>query len=96
MTNGAVYQKLPTDEKLLFRKLYNSHPLFGFIDWKAFYESENGNAMDFVLYQDKFQNKYGQTIYVLADVSSETNEDYKLVYICEEDAFYKIPASVSD
>ena len=93
MTNGAVYQKLATEEKVYFRRLYNDHPLFGFIDWKAFYESENGNAMDFVSYQEKFQNKYGQTVYVLEDLISENNEDYKLIYICEEDAFYKVPAS---
>ncbi len=92
MTNGEVFQSLTTEEKLLFRKYYNSHPLFGFIDWKAFYESEDGNAMNFVSYQNKYKNIYGQTVYVLEDLISENNEDYQLIYICEEDAFYKVPA----
>ena len=96
MTNGEAYQKLTTDEKIKFRKMYNEHPLFGFIDWKAFYNSEDGNAMNFVNCQNIIHNKYGQTVYVLEDAVSETGEDYKLVYVCEEDAFYKISANACD
>ena len=92
MTNGEIYNTLPDDEKNKFRAAYNSHPLFNYIDWKAFYNSDDGNALNFVKYRNKYITKQGDIVYILDNITSDNQEDYQLAYNCTEDAFYKIPA----
>lgn len=90
MTNGKTYQGLTQEQQKDFRKTYQNHLLVDYIDWKAFYDSENGNAMDFVQYLDKYTDEKGQTVYVL-DKLVENDMDYKLIFVCEENTFYKVP-----
>lgn len=90
-TNGEAYQALPDEEKNNFREIYGNHPLADYIDWQAYYASNNGNALDFVRCIDKYKDKDGKQVYVLEDIT-EDDLDYKLIFVCEDNTFCKVPA----
>lgn len=89
-TNGMSYSALTPEEKEKFRETYNNHPLVNFIDWQAYYNSSDGNALHFVRCIDKYTDEEGRRVFVL-DKINEDDLDYKLIFVCEENSFYKIP-----
>lgn len=91
LTNGEAYEALPDEEKDKFREIYNNHPLTDYIDWKAYYASSNGNALDFVKCIDKYKDADGNQVYVLKEIT-EDDLDYKLIFNCGNNTFDKIPA----
>lgn len=91
MTNGEAYKTLNDREREEFRKVYGDHPLADYIDWDSYYESENGNAMDFVNCLDSYVDEDGNTILVLEEVV-EDDMDYYLIFDCDEGSFMKVPA----
>lgn len=91
MTNEMAFSNLTAEGQQEFRKVYNRHPLSDYIDWQAYFASENGNALDFVKCIDKFKDADGNQIYVLEEVV-EDDLDYKLVFNCGDNIFGKIPA----
>lgn len=90
MTNGELFKQLSERDKAKFRKLYSKHPLSEYIDWDAFYDSDNGNALDFVMCLEKTTNDEGNTILVLKEIQ-EDGEDYKLAFNCFTGELYKEP-----
>lgn len=98
MTNGKAFQNLSQEEKEQFMQTYNDYPLKDYVDWQSYYDSGNGNALDFVVAIAKGRNEDGNLVFVL-DEFSEDDMDYKLIYVCEENAFYKVadnPDEVGD
>lgn len=89
-TNGEVYQDLSDEEKNNFRKTYSNHPLAKYIDWEAYYNSSDGNALHFVKCIRKYEDEEERLVFVLEKVV-EDDLDYNLIYVCEENAFYKVP-----
>jgi hypothetical protein len=90
VTNGIAYQQLSAEEQSRFRKTYSNHPLFDYIDWEAYYNSTNGNAMDFVNHLGKYKDENGNDVYILERFTEE-DEDYRLIFVCGENTFYKVP-----
>lgn len=91
MTNSKVYEGLPEDKKLDFLKSYAEHPLVDYIDWKAFYASEDGNEMNFVKALRTYTDEDGNKVYVLEETVM-FDEDYELIFISGKNEFQKIPA----
>lgn len=89
-TNSNAYSGLSEKDKQHFLDTYSNHPLHDYIDWKAFYESENGNEMDFVKAIGKEKNENGDTVYIL-DIVIENDEDYELLFDTTENEFQKRP-----
>lgn len=89
-TNGNAFQKLDNTQKEAFRETYRNHPLADFIDWDAFYESQNGNTLDFVKCIDKYKDENGNTVFFLKQIQ-EDDMDYKLLFVCGENCFIKEP-----
>lgn len=90
MTNGQAYNRLTAKEQEEFRKVYDNHPLADYIDWDEYYESPNGNALDFVKCIDKYTNDENHTVFVLEELV-EDDMDFCLIFVCEDNAFYKVP-----
>lgn len=89
-TNGEAFTALSAKEKEFFYKTYKTHPLSDYIDWKAYYVSKNGNALDFVVCLDEYTDEEGKRVFVLKEIV-EDDCDYLLIYVCEDNMFYKIP-----
>lgn len=90
-TNSDVYFGLSEEQKENFLKTYSNHPLVNYIDWKAFYDSDNGNEMDFVNAVRIDKDEEGNLNYVLKEVV-ENDEDYELVYFSADNEIRKMPA----
>ena len=91
MTNGEAYNILTDKERADCFKVYDNHPLTDYIDWDSYYESENGNALDFVNCLDRFVDEDNGTVFVLEEFV-EDDMDYCLVYVCALNAFFVVPA----
>lgn len=89
-TNSDFYEGLSEKDKQNFLDTYSNHPLHDYIDWKAFYESGDGNEMNFVKALGKELNENGDTVYVL-DRITENDEDYELVFDTTESEIQKRP-----
>lgn len=68
MTNIDYISKLPEDERKEAINTYKQHPLNEYIDWKAFFESTDGNEMNFLKVLEKKTDEYDNTIYVLEEL----------------------------
>ncbi len=90
MTNAEHFATLSPEQKAEYRKVYESHPLYNYIDWDAFFDSDNGYTLDFVRCESSYENDDGNLVLVL-DTITENDEDYKLEYICGENMFQKNP-----
>lgn len=99
-TNGEFFKSLSTEEKVKFREQYGKHPLRDFIDWQEFYNSQDGNELDFVKCIEKttmvIDNVFDEEIQEEKEVIillefMEDDTEYQLVYVIDENAFYKIP-----
>lgn len=91
ITNSDVYFGLSEEQKKDFLNTYSNHPLVDYIDWKAFYESEDGNEMNFVETVRVSKDENGNPIYVLKEFV-ENDEDYELVYFAADNEIRKMPA----
>lgn len=92
-TNGQFFCDLKPSEQEDFRRKYGSHPLVDYIDWDAFYASDDGDEMNFVNCIRKGEDEEGNTVFVLCYIISQ-DEDYELIFVCGKNEFYKIPAEV--
>ena len=90
-TNSDVYQGLSETDKENFLNTYSNHPLVDYIDWKAFYESDDGDEMHFLKYERKEKNENGSLVYVLADID-DNGEDYEIIYDTDEKEVQKRPS----
>lgn len=90
ITNGEAFQQLNEAQKEAFRETYRNHPLADYIDWDAFYESGNGNALDFVKHIEKTVDENGGVVFFLKRIQ-ENDMDYKLMFVCSENIFVKEP-----
>ena len=79
ITNSEFFQKLSETDKEKFLDTYSQHPLADYIDWKAFYESADGDEMHFLKYERTFKNENGNLVYVLAEID-DNGEDYEIIY----------------
>ncbi len=89
-TNSDVYFGLSDKDKQHFLDTYENHPLKDYIDWNAFYRSNDGNEMHFVKALRTRQNEDGGMVYVLKEVV-ENDEDYEVVYDTTENEIQKLP-----
>lgn len=89
-TNGEAYKNLSDEEKNDFRKMYMEHPLASYIDWEAYYNSTDGNALNFVICINKYEDEEGRLVFTLENLIID-DLDYKLIFVCEEETFYKVP-----
>lgn len=89
-TNGKNYNELSPEEKEVFVDMYKNHPLNNYIDWESYYNSENGNALDFVKCIDKYKDEEEKEVFVLEKTVIDEH-DYLLIFVCEENSFYKVP-----
>lgn len=94
-TNGMGYKSLSLEEKKKFREMYNNHPLVNYIDWEAYYNSYDGNALNFVECIGKYKDEEGRQVFVLGYIT-ENDLDYKLLFVCEKNEFYKVPAEIKE
>lgn len=89
-TNGQNYNLLSSEEKEEFRNMYKNHPLFDYIDWDGYYNSEGGFSLDFVKFIDKYKNEDEKEVFVLEKMVIDEH-DYLLIFVCGENNFYKVP-----
>lgn len=85
MLNRDYINSLPNDKKKECYELYRNHPLYDFIDWNAFLNSENGNEMQFVRYKTIIYDEFGNEYYVLKE-----ENDSLLIYSIIDNAFSSI------
>ena len=101
VTNGEFFKSLSVEEQQNFREQYGRHPLREFIDWQEFYNSSNGNELDFiknplgrffmVIDKDMPESEWeSEEVIVLLEYEEE-GYDYQLVYAVADGIFYKIP-----
>ena len=89
-TNGKAFANLSPEEQKQFSETYANHPLKDFIDWRAYYDSLDGNALNFVVCLSEYHDEEGKRVFVLKEFVEE-DCDYLLIYVCEDNMFYKIP-----
>ena len=88
MTNKEYYLSLNDKGKQDFENTCKEHPLNEYIDWEAFFDSEDGNEMHFVAAEKEYDEELGDII-ILKELT-ENNEDYLLVFIVNDTLFAKI------
>lgn len=89
-TNEKAYFMLNQSQKQVFVEVYRNHPLAEYIDWTAFYDSTNGNTLDFVRCIDRYINEEGKEVFLLKKFTKD-EMDYKLLFICEDNMFIEVP-----
>ena len=89
-TNSDVFQNLSEADKEKFLNTYSNHPLADYIDWKAFYASDDGDEMHFLKYERTEKNENGSLVYVLAEIDDD-GEDYEIIYDTDEKEVQKRP-----
>ena len=90
MTNSDIYESLSEADKKSFTETYSQHPLADYIDWKAFYESDDGDEMHFLKYERTEKNENGSLVYVLKEID-DNGEDYEIIYDTDEQEVQKRP-----
>ncbi len=90
MTNSDVYESLSEADKKSFTETYSQHPLADYIDWKAFYESDDGDEMHFLKYERTEKNENGGLVYVLKEID-DNGEDYEIIFDTDEQEVQKRP-----
>lgn len=85
MTNREAYNNLSENEKTKYNRIYSRHPLAPYIDWQAFYDSEDGNTMHFVDCIE-IREINDEKIYLL-----QKNEDMYYAYNSTTNEFVNIP-----
>lgn len=91
MTNEMAYNLLTSEKQHEFRKIYDQQPLASYIDWQAYFASDDGNSLHFVNYIRKDKDENGELVFVLEELV-EDDMDYELVFNCSDNTFGKIPA----
>ncbi|MBR0540594.1 MAG: hypothetical protein IJK26_00085 [Clostridia bacterium] len=89
--NCDVFYGLTDEQKKNFLDTYANHPLADYIDWKAFYNSDDGNEMNFVKAVRVDKDEDGNLNYVLEEIT-ENDEDYELIYFSADNEIRKTPA----
>lgn len=69
---------------------YLNHPLYKYIDWEAFLDSEDGNEMHFLNAQSIYDEQTDKVYYVLEEQSID-GVDYELCFV--DNDFLLIPLS---
>lgn len=90
MTNSDIYESLSEANKKSFTETYSQHPLADYIDWKAFYESDDGDEMHFLKYERTEKNENGGLVYVLKEID-DNGEDYEIIFDTDEQEVQKRP-----
>lgn len=67
MTNYEYIRTLPNEQRIEVQKTYARHPLAKYIDWRAFFQSENGNEIDFVRFIRKETDELDRVVYTLEE-----------------------------
>lgn len=88
MTNREAYNRLSPAEKIKYNETYSKHPLAPYIDWQAFYDSDDGNAMHFVKYIC-IVTIDDERIYLL-----QRNEDVCYCYNSTTGCYVELPSSM--
>jgi len=68
MTNYEYINSLSAEKRLEIQKTYARHPLAKHIDWRAFFQSDNGNELDFIRFIRKETDEYDRVIYTLEEM----------------------------
>lgn len=92
ITNIEAFNALTAKKQEELRSVYASHPLVDYIDWDEYYDSPNGNALDFVKCVDSYTDEENRLVFVLEELVDD-DEDYYLIFVCEDNAFYKVPST---
>lgn len=90
MTNYEGIKNISQQQRAECEKMYLAHPLSKYIDWKAFFASDDGNEMHFVKALDVYKDDNGKTNYVL-ERKLIKDIDYHLVYVAEDNEFIEVP-----
>ena len=90
LTNLLHYNSLTAEEKLKYKKQYLAHPLAEFIDWKAYFASDDGNEMHFVKSLGECITEDNKVAIILEHHVID-DMDYKLVYVIEDEELLDVP-----
>lgn len=90
MTNYEQIKSASPQQREEYEKLYREHPLAKYIDWKKYFESDDGNEMHFVNALHVYKDENGKTNYILEKKQID-NLDYYLAYIAEDNQFVELP-----
>lgn len=90
MSNKDYIETLSEKRKNKCINTYLNHPLYKYIDWEAFFNSEDGNEMHFLNALDVYSDSEDNVYYVLEEQSID-GVDYKLCFVNND--FLLIPLS---
>lgn len=88
--NGTAFENLSFEEQNVFLKQYGEYPLKDYVDWESYYNSDDGNVMNFVHCIGECRNDNGERLLILDRLTID-DSDYMLVYNCEDNSFYTMP-----
>lgn len=94
MTNIERLNTLSEQDRAECIKNYSKgvHPLFDYIDWKKYWNSEDGNEMHFVNSFREFSDENGYTYLVLHHFIRDGIE-FLLTFCINDESFFQFPAS---
>lgn len=95
MTNREYLNSLPKEEAEKAIKAYSpeNYTLYDYIDWKAFFDSDDGNAMHFLRRLSEFEDEMGNKYAILEDNVVIDDMDYVKIYSYKEDQIINMPKS---
>ena len=95
MTNKEYLNTLSPEKRAECEKTYSKgvYPLYDYIDWNAYWNSEDGNALHFLNYVRKYKDEFDREYVVLKEDIVKDDMDYMLVYSFTDDEFQYIPMS---
>ncbi len=93
MTNKEYLRSLSKEEQKAYLEMYNRHPLYDYIDWKAFSESEDRDETHFV-------NNLGTKViedqeFLLLERKVIDGIDYYKAFCFNDNSFYDVPSGES-
>lgn len=94
MTNKEHLDTLNAEDRKECESTYSRehHPLYDYIDWKAFWNSEDGNEMHFLNKLDEFTDIYGKKYAVLKkEIDAEEHIDYATVFCYDDSEILRCP-----
>lgn len=95
MTNREKLNAMPKDEAEKALKMYSpeSYVLYDYIDWKSFFDSEDGNALNFLRRLSEFEDERGNKYVILEDDIVIDDMDYVKIYSFKDDQIINMPKS---
>ena len=91
MTNREYRNSLSPSKQTDWDRTYRNHPLYDYIDWDAFLDSEDRNEIHFLNKLDEVRDEYDCRYYILEKYFDEdAGTDYVLAFSVEEHTFYRV------